>query len=179
MKTVWRWERRKEERKEGGKEWQKSISKYLNPVFKCRQRTLFPLFAPQKLPTEGLKVLWSCEQKSSGFNPCSDSHLQTAPKSSLATIKADRLRVADISKLGTAILIFIFSYSSSLLPFLFPFFSLNNLTSWVKSLTLPRSRNTTSGFTLRITQAGLEAGGWRGTAGAWSHLSPILKQEAS
>lgn len=45
--------RRKEERKEGGKERQKSISKYLNPVFKCRQRILFPLFAPQKLPTEG------------------------------------------------------------------------------------------------------------------------------
>lgn len=34
-------------KKEGGKERQKSISKYLNPVFKCRQRILFLLFAPQ------------------------------------------------------------------------------------------------------------------------------------
>lgn len=179
MKTVWRRERRKEERKEGGKERQKSISKYLNPVFKCRQRILFPLFAPQKLPTEGSRFSGLANKSHLDSTLALTSHLQTAPKSSLATIKADRLRVADIPKLGTAILIFIFSYSSSLLPFLLPFFSLNNLTSWVKSLTLPRSRNTTSGFTLRITQAGLEAGGWRGTAGAWSHLSPILKQEAS
>lgn len=106
MKTVWRRGRRK---KEGGKERQKSILKYLNPVFKSRQRILFLLFAPQKLPTEGSRFSGLEDQN----HPDSTLALTAISRLHrrvvwLLTIKADRLQVADIPKLGTAIL---FSYS--------------------------------------------------------------------